>query len=137
MAKRIGLYPGTFDPITNGHLDIITRAAKLVEPGKDQPDDILQTQIRIKPQTHFAVPDVTERDRQAQFAPARLRSGGIKHPRPENPKLKLADTALHTQKQAVIGLAGIVDAIVVNDTGLDKSAQLQKMVPVAAISREP
>jgi pantetheine-phosphate adenylyltransferase len=31
MAKRTGLYPGTFDPITNGHLDIITRAAKLVD----------------------------------------------------------------------------------------------------------
>ncbi len=25
--ERVGLYPGTFDPITNGHLDIITRAA--------------------------------------------------------------------------------------------------------------
>ena len=26
---RTGLYPGTFDPITNGHLDVIGRAAKL------------------------------------------------------------------------------------------------------------
>ncbi|MEE9270109.1 MAG: pantetheine-phosphate adenylyltransferase [Candidatus Krumholzibacteria bacterium] len=26
------LYPGTFDPITNGHLDIIERAAKLFDP---------------------------------------------------------------------------------------------------------
>jgi len=26
MKKRIALYPGTFDPITNGHLDIINRA---------------------------------------------------------------------------------------------------------------
>ena len=25
--RRVGLYPGTFDPITNGHLDIIVRAA--------------------------------------------------------------------------------------------------------------
>lgn len=28
---RIGLYPGTFDPLTNGHLDIIERAAKMVD----------------------------------------------------------------------------------------------------------
>ncbi len=28
---RIALYPGTFDPITNGHVDIIARAARLVD----------------------------------------------------------------------------------------------------------
>ena len=28
---RVGLYPGTFDPITLGHLDIIRRAATLVD----------------------------------------------------------------------------------------------------------
>ena len=26
----LGLYPGTFDPITNGHLDVIDRAARIV-----------------------------------------------------------------------------------------------------------
>ncbi|MEL0212048.1 MAG: pantetheine-phosphate adenylyltransferase [Novosphingobium sp.] len=31
MAQRIGVYPGTFDPITLGHLDIIRRGAKLVD----------------------------------------------------------------------------------------------------------
>jgi len=29
--QRVGLYPGTFDPMTNGHLDIIGRAVKLVD----------------------------------------------------------------------------------------------------------
>lgn len=28
---RIGLYPGTFDPVTNGHLDVIGRATRLVD----------------------------------------------------------------------------------------------------------
>ncbi len=28
---RVAIYPGTFDPITNGHLDIIRRAARLVD----------------------------------------------------------------------------------------------------------
>ncbi|MBU8542071.1 MULTISPECIES: pantetheine-phosphate adenylyltransferase [Roseomonadaceae] len=32
MAElRIGIYPGTFDPVTNGHLDVIARAARLVD----------------------------------------------------------------------------------------------------------
>ena len=28
---RVAVYPGTFDPLTNGHVDIITRGAKLFD----------------------------------------------------------------------------------------------------------
>ncbi|WP_435200691.1 pantetheine-phosphate adenylyltransferase [Qipengyuania sp. 902] len=31
MAERIGIYPGTFDPITLGHADILRRGSKLVD----------------------------------------------------------------------------------------------------------
>ncbi len=31
MTIRTGVYPGTFDPVTRGHMDIIRRATKLVD----------------------------------------------------------------------------------------------------------
>ena len=30
-TRRIGIYPGTFDPITSGHCDIVRRALRLVD----------------------------------------------------------------------------------------------------------
>jgi pantetheine-phosphate adenylyltransferase len=30
-ARRVGIYPGTFDPVTNGHIDIISRASRLLD----------------------------------------------------------------------------------------------------------
>ena len=29
--KKAGIYPGTFDPITNGHIDVIKRSLKIVD----------------------------------------------------------------------------------------------------------
>ena len=31
FPMRHCIYPGTFDPVTNGHLDVIGRAARLLE----------------------------------------------------------------------------------------------------------
>ncbi|RVQ69233.1 pantetheine-phosphate adenylyltransferase [Croceicoccus ponticola] len=56
--KRIGIYPGTFDPITLGHQDIIRRGSKLVDeliigvttnPSKDPmftPEERMQMVVR-------------------------------------------------------------------------------------------
>jgi len=30
-VKRIAIYPGSFDPVTNGHLDIVQRAARIFD----------------------------------------------------------------------------------------------------------
>jgi pantetheine-phosphate adenylyltransferase len=31
MSRHVGVYPGTFDPVTKGHLDIICRAARFLD----------------------------------------------------------------------------------------------------------
>lgn len=31
MSKKVAIYPGTFDPITNGHIDIIKRACSVFD----------------------------------------------------------------------------------------------------------
>lgn len=31
MSEKIAIYPGTFDPITNGHVDVIERASQLFD----------------------------------------------------------------------------------------------------------
>jgi pantetheine-phosphate adenylyltransferase len=31
VQKRVAIYPGTFDPITNGHIDLVARATSLFE----------------------------------------------------------------------------------------------------------
>ncbi|CAG0971417.1 partial pantetheine-phosphate adenylyltransferase, partial [Anaerolineae bacterium] len=31
MSRHIGVYPGTFDPVTKGHLDVIERGIKLFD----------------------------------------------------------------------------------------------------------
>lgn len=31
LAPRVGVYPGTFDPVTRGHLDVISRATRVVD----------------------------------------------------------------------------------------------------------
>ena len=30
-CKKIAVYPGTFDPVTNGHLDVLHRALRLFD----------------------------------------------------------------------------------------------------------
>jgi hypothetical protein len=51
-------------------------------------------------------------------------------------QLHLAHGALHAEEQTVVGMAWIVDAVLVDDERADETAELQEGVPVAAISGE-
>ncbi len=81
---RVGLYPGTFDPAHNGHLDIISRAVKLVDklvigvagsPGKN-PLFTLEERVEILTEetrecAKLAIIEVVPYDRQLTIQLAR------------------------------------------------------------------
>lgn len=65
-SRRIAVYPGTFDPLTNGHLDLVERAAPLFErlvlaiaenPGKGPVFD-LPLRIRLASEALGHLPNV-------------------------------------------------------------------------------
>jgi pantetheine-phosphate adenylyltransferase len=64
--NRIAVYPGTFDPITNGHVDLVTRAANLFDtiivgvaesPGKS-PALPMDERVRLSELALSAIPNV-------------------------------------------------------------------------------
>ena len=64
--KKIALYPGTFDPITNGHIDLIQRAAKLFDTvvvaiaasSKKNPRFSLEERVELAEQVLIDCPNV-------------------------------------------------------------------------------
>ena len=61
MKERIGVYPGTVDPLTRGHMDIIRRAARLVDklvigvttnPSKSPMFDLDERMAMVEAETH-------------------------------------------------------------------------------------
>lgn len=69
MAKepKIALYPGTFDPITNGHIDLVQRAAKLFDQvivaiasnSKKNPRFTLEERIKLAQDVLVGCPNVS------------------------------------------------------------------------------
>jgi len=49
--KRIAIYPGSFDPITNGHADLMRRASQLFD------EVILSIGVNSKKQSMFSLPE--------------------------------------------------------------------------------
>src|SRR6185436_15263521 len=49
MEKRRAIYPGSFDPVTHGHLDLIKRALSIFD------EIIVLVSVNAKKQTQFSV----------------------------------------------------------------------------------
>ncbi len=61
MTQRTGIYPGTFDPITKGHVDVITQALRVVDRLVIAvADDVMKTPIfSMKERAAMVKGDVT------------------------------------------------------------------------------
>jgi len=78
MKRRIGVYPGTFDPITNGHSDIIRRALNVVDhlvigvARNDAKGPLFSTDERVEivrdEIAHLGEPDAADRVEVRPFA---------------------------------------------------------------------
>lgn len=95
-AQRIALYPGTFDPVTNGHIDIVERACSLF--------DLVRVTIAVNPakQPMFSV------EERLEFL--RVGLGHLKNVQVDSFSGLVVDHARNTGASAIIrGLRAISD----------------------------
>lgn len=67
MKKNIVIFPGTFDPITNGHVDLVKRTAKMFDQvvvavaanARKQPRFSVETRVELTQQVLTDIPNVT------------------------------------------------------------------------------
>src|SRR3984893_58355 len=83
------------------------------------------------------MPDVADRHADAQLTAPRLGAGRVEHAGTQHAQLELADAALHAEKKPIIGSAGVVNPIQVDHSRFDQAAEVEQMVPVAAVTGEP
>jgi hypothetical protein len=111
-------------------------AAKFAEALEDPAGDLLDAAIRIETETNLPMPDKANRHGNPELTSASLGPRCVQHAGAQDTKLEFADAALHSQQQAVVWTAGVIDAIEVDNPGIDKAAQLKQMMPVSAIAGE-
>ena len=109
---------------------------QLGELGEDELQGLLHALVRIlldpvAPDLHIAGGDTEE-----QRATARLLLQRLLRALAEQRQFKLAHRALHAEQQPIIGMARIVDSVLVDDDGADQSTELDQRMPVAAVAGE-
>ena len=115
----------------------LPRAAQLAEPREDETDRLLEPQVRIEAEAHLAMPDVTDRHADPQFAAPRLGSRRVVHSGAQHAEFELADAALHSQQEPVVRAARVINPVEIDDARADKTAEFQQVMPVAAVAGKP
>ena len=110
---------------------------QLGELGEDECNRLLDTAIGILLDPIVRRLEVANRHGEKEFSPPSLLLQGLERALAEQREFHLAHGPLHTEKQAIIRMPRIINAVLVNDQRADQSAELDQRVPVAPVAGEP
>src|SRR5258708_11278636 len=133
LVMRLG---GQLDAFVSEPHMHLAYALELREFREDKAQGILHTSIGIlldavAPGLHVAC-----RNAEEQRAATRLLHQRLLRALAEQRQLKLAHRALHAEQQPIIGMARIIDSVLVDENGSDQSTELDQRMPIATIAGE-
>src|SRR5262249_34219812 len=112
----------------------LSRTLQLGELGEDQLQGLLHAFVRVLLDAIAAHLHVAGCDAENERAAARLLLQRFLRALAEHREFKLAHRALHAKQQPIVGMARIVDSVLVGDERPDQSTELDQRMPVAAIT---
>jgi hypothetical protein len=107
---------------------------QLGELGEDQLQGVLHAFVRILLYAIATDLHIAGGDTEDQRAAARLLLQRFLRTLAEHREFKLAHRALHAKQQPIVGMARIVDSVLIDDERADQSTELDQRMPVAAIT---
>src|SRR6266700_2269601 len=131
-------------PVTGGDLEVLggevaddrQRRAGILEEREDEPDRLLDRLVRVQDHATGRIVDEPGRRLDAQGALAGFLELAAQQAGPQPVQLSLGQGALEAEQEAIIVLAGVVDAVLVDDQGLGQGTQLQQPLTVAGGARQ-
>ena len=113
------------------------RRAGAGEGVEQHPQGPLHLGIRIERDPVQRIVDQSHRQRHLQGPAPRLIQQAAAQPGVEHVQLGFAHGALEAEQQPVVEVAGIVDAVLVEDQRVAQRGDLQQAVPVGRVARQP
>jgi len=127
---------GQFDSFVSDPDVHLPRALELGEFREDELNGLLDALVRIL--FDPAAPDfhIARGHAENQVAGTRHLAQRLLRALAEQRQFEFAHRAFHTQQQSIVGMARIVDSVLVDEDRADQSTELYQRVPVAAVAGE-
>jgi hypothetical protein len=103
----------------------LARCLHLGKLGEHECERLLNAPIRVLLDPIVGDLEIADGDVEEELTPACLLLQGFKRALPKDRQLHLAHRALHAEQKAIVGLARIVDAILIDDQCSNEPAELQ------------